>query len=94
MFHIVHDAVVHATERQPGGGFGLRMREASDRVPKPMIPVGQEPILLQRLLPRIVGPENAVTVIARDGSSTKIERAPKIVIANRILDLIVERLGS
>jgi phosphopantothenoylcysteine decarboxylase/phosphopantothenate--cysteine ligase len=36
--------------------------------------------------------ENAVTVIARDGSSTKIERAPKIVIANRILDLVVERL--
>ena len=28
------------------GGFGLRMREASDRVPKPMIPVGHEPILL------------------------------------------------
>jgi phosphopantothenoylcysteine decarboxylase/phosphopantothenate--cysteine ligase len=36
--------------------------------------------------------QNAVTVIARDGSSTKIERAPKIVIANRILDLVVERL--
>jgi phosphopantothenoylcysteine decarboxylase/phosphopantothenate--cysteine ligase len=36
--------------------------------------------------------QNAVTVIARDGSSTKIDRAPKIVIANRILDLIVERL--
>src|SRR5438270_8697992 len=28
------------------GGFGLRMREASDRVPKPLIPVGEEPILL------------------------------------------------
>jgi phosphopantothenoylcysteine decarboxylase/phosphopantothenate--cysteine ligase len=38
--------------------------------------------------------QNAVTVIARDGSSTKIERAPKIVIANRILDLVVERLGE
>jgi phosphopantothenoylcysteine decarboxylase/phosphopantothenate--cysteine ligase len=36
--------------------------------------------------------QNAVTVIARDGSSTKIERAPKIVIANRILDLVVERI--
>jgi phosphopantothenoylcysteine decarboxylase/phosphopantothenate--cysteine ligase len=34
--------------------------------------------------------QNAVTVIARDGSSTNIERAPKIVVANRILDLIVE----
>jgi phosphopantothenoylcysteine decarboxylase/phosphopantothenate--cysteine ligase len=38
--------------------------------------------------------QNAVTIIARDGSSRKIERAPKIVIANRILDLVVERLGS
>ena len=37
--------------------------------------------------------QNAVTVIARDGSSTNIERAPKIVVANRILDLIVERMG-
>ncbi len=37
--------------------------------------------------------QNAVTVIARDGSSTNIERAPKIVVANRILDLIVQRLG-
>jgi phosphopantothenoylcysteine decarboxylase/phosphopantothenate--cysteine ligase len=36
--------------------------------------------------------QNAVTVIARDGSSTKIERAPKIVIANQILDLVVARL--
>jgi phosphopantothenoylcysteine decarboxylase/phosphopantothenate--cysteine ligase len=36
--------------------------------------------------------QNAVTVIARDGSSTSIERAPKIVVANRILDLVVARL--
>jgi glucose-1-phosphate cytidylyltransferase len=28
------------------GGFGLRMREASDQVPKALIPVGQEPIML------------------------------------------------
>jgi phosphopantothenoylcysteine decarboxylase/phosphopantothenate--cysteine ligase len=34
--------------------------------------------------------QNAVTVIARDGSSTNIERAPKIVVANRILDLVVD----
>lgn len=35
--------------------------------------------------------QNEVLVIARDGSATKIERAPKIVVANRILDLIHER---
>jgi glucose-1-phosphate cytidylyltransferase len=28
------------------GGFGLRMREASDQVPKALIPVGHEPIIL------------------------------------------------
>jgi phosphopantothenoylcysteine decarboxylase/phosphopantothenate--cysteine ligase len=33
--------------------------------------------------------QNEVLVIARDGSATKIERAPKIVVANRILDLLV-----
>ena len=38
--------------------------------------------------------QNAVTIIGRDGSSTKVERAPKIAIANRILDLVVQRLGS
>jgi glucose-1-phosphate cytidylyltransferase len=31
------------------GGYGLRMREASDKVPKPLIPVGQEPILLHMM---------------------------------------------
>jgi phosphopantothenoylcysteine synthetase/decarboxylase len=35
--------------------------------------------------------QNEVLVIGRDGSATKIERAPKIVVANRILDLIHER---
>jgi phosphopantothenoylcysteine decarboxylase/phosphopantothenate--cysteine ligase len=32
---------------------------------------------------------NEVLVIARDGTATKIENAPKIVVADRILDLIV-----
>jgi len=36
--------------------------------------------------------QNEVTVIARDGVKTKIARAAKIVVANRILDLVVERL--
>src|SRR5262245_46732854 len=36
--------------------------------------------------------QNEVLVIARDGSSTKIEKAPKIMVANRILDLVVSRL--
>jgi len=36
--------------------------------------------------------ENEVLVIARDGSVTKIEKAPKSVIANRILDEVVRRL--
>ncbi len=36
--------------------------------------------------------QNEVLVIARDGQTTKIEKAPKFVIANRILDLVVERL--
>jgi phosphopantothenoylcysteine decarboxylase / phosphopantothenate---cysteine ligase len=36
--------------------------------------------------------QNEVTVIARDGSTTKIVRAAKIVVANRILDLVLDRL--
>jgi phosphopantothenoylcysteine decarboxylase/phosphopantothenate--cysteine ligase len=36
--------------------------------------------------------QNAVTVFGRDGSSTTLDRAPKLVIATRILDLVVERL--
>ncbi len=36
--------------------------------------------------------QNEVLVITRDGETTKIEKAPKLVVANRILDLVVERL--
>lgn len=35
---------------------------------------------------------NEVLVIARDGTTTRIERAAKTIIANRILDLVVARL--
>jgi phosphopantothenoylcysteine decarboxylase/phosphopantothenate--cysteine ligase len=36
--------------------------------------------------------QNEVLVIARDGSTVRIDRAPKLIIANRILDLVVEHL--
>ncbi len=36
--------------------------------------------------------QNEVVVIARDGSTTKIPKAAKIVVANRILDLVVAKL--
>jgi len=35
--------------------------------------------------------QNEVIVIARDGSVTKIDRAPKLIVANRLLDLVVAR---
>src|SRR5207302_6255742 len=37
--------------------------------------------------------QNEVLVIARDGTAVKIEKAPKLTVANRILDLVVQRLG-
>ncbi|HVS33191.1 MAG TPA: bifunctional phosphopantothenoylcysteine decarboxylase/phosphopantothenate--cysteine ligase CoaBC [Thermoanaerobaculia bacterium] len=36
--------------------------------------------------------ENEVLIIARDGAATRVDKAPKIVVANRILDVVVERL--
>ena len=36
--------------------------------------------------------DNEVLVIARDGATTRIAKAPKMVIANRILDLVLEHL--
>jgi hypothetical protein len=33
-------------------------------------------------------------VIARDGTTTRLEKAPKFVIANRILDLVVQRING
>lgn len=36
--------------------------------------------------------QNEVLVISRDGETTRIARAPKIVVANRILDLVLEHL--
>jgi phosphopantothenoylcysteine decarboxylase/phosphopantothenate--cysteine ligase len=38
--------------------------------------------------------QNEVLVIGRDGSSTRIERAAKSVVANRILDLVVAALRA
>ena len=38
--------------------------------------------------------DNEVLIIARDGSTTRLEKAPKFVIANRILDLVVQRLAN
>ena len=38
--------------------------------------------------------QNEVLVIARDGSTTRLEKAPKFVIANRILDLVVQRMNG
>jgi phosphopantothenoylcysteine decarboxylase/phosphopantothenate--cysteine ligase len=36
--------------------------------------------------------QNEVMVIARDGAVTRLAKAPKSVIANRVLDLVVDRL--
>jgi phosphopantothenoylcysteine decarboxylase/phosphopantothenate--cysteine ligase len=36
--------------------------------------------------------QNEVMVIARDGSVTRIDRAPKLVVANRLLDIVAARL--
>ncbi|GAC1402446.1 MAG: hypothetical protein NVSMB68_16360 [Thermoanaerobaculia bacterium] len=38
--------------------------------------------------------QNEVLVIARDGSTTRLEKAPKFVIANRILDLVIQRMNG
>ena len=37
--------------------------------------------------------ENEVLIISRDGESSRLEKAPKFVIANRILDVVVKRLA-
>ena len=36
--------------------------------------------------------QNEVLVISRDGKSIRIDKAPKLVVANRILDLVLEHL--
>jgi phosphopantothenoylcysteine decarboxylase/phosphopantothenate--cysteine ligase len=38
--------------------------------------------------------ENEVLVIGREGEAVRIARAPKLVVANRILDLVVERMKA
>jgi phosphopantothenoylcysteine decarboxylase/phosphopantothenate--cysteine ligase len=37
--------------------------------------------------------QNEVIVIGRDGSTTRIEKSSKLAVANRILDLVVQRIG-
>jgi len=36
--------------------------------------------------------QNEVLVISRDGKTIRIDKAPKLVVANRILDLVLEHL--
>ena len=38
--------------------------------------------------------QNEVLVMARDGTTTRLEKASKLVIANRILDLVVQRING
>jgi phosphopantothenoylcysteine decarboxylase/phosphopantothenate--cysteine ligase len=38
--------------------------------------------------------ENEVLVIGREGEPVRIARAPKLVVANRILDLVIERISG
>src|SRR5712691_3189450 len=38
--------------------------------------------------------QNEVLVMARDGTTTRLEKASKFVIANRILDLVVQRING
>ncbi|HSP17814.1 MAG TPA: bifunctional phosphopantothenoylcysteine decarboxylase/phosphopantothenate--cysteine ligase CoaBC [Thermoanaerobaculia bacterium] len=38
--------------------------------------------------------QNQVLVISRDGATVRLEKAPKLVIANRILDLVVQRING
>ena len=38
--------------------------------------------------------QNEVLVIARDGSTTRIARAPKLIVANRVLDVVIARLQA
>jgi phosphopantothenoylcysteine synthetase/decarboxylase len=37
--------------------------------------------------------QNGVLMISRDGLVTRIARGPKLVIANRLLDVVVSRLS-
>lgn len=36
--------------------------------------------------------ENEVLIVSKDGTATRIERSPKFVVANRILDAVIQRL--
>jgi phosphopantothenoylcysteine decarboxylase/phosphopantothenate--cysteine ligase len=38
--------------------------------------------------------QNEVLVIARDGTMTRLAKAPKFVIANRILDLVIQKIDG
>ena len=50
------------------GGLGMRMREDSERLPKPMIPVGDRPILwhIMARTAAVSAPEVTPTAATRD----------------------------
>lgn len=75
--------------------FAAETDAVEDNARKKLLRKNADLIVANDVADRSIGfdsDQNEVLVIGRDGSSTKLERAAKIVIANRILDLVVERL--
>ena len=89
-------AVTSATPRPFVVAFAAETENVEGNAREKLLRKNADLVVANDVADRSIGfdsEQNEVIVIARDGSTTKLEKAPKLVIANRILDLVVQRLG-
>lgn len=91
--------ILEEVSRRKNGAFVVAFAAETDSVEKnarrKLEAKGADLIVANDVSDESVGfdsDDNEVLVIARDGSFTKLDKAPKLVIANRILDLVASHL--
>jgi phosphopantothenoylcysteine decarboxylase/phosphopantothenate--cysteine ligase len=75
--------------------FAAETNDVADNAKKKLDAKSADLIVANDVSDKTIGfdsEQNEVLIIARDGKSVKVARAPKIVVANRILDEVVKRL--
>jgi phosphopantothenoylcysteine decarboxylase/phosphopantothenate--cysteine ligase len=93
------DILEEVSRRKNGAlvvAFAAETQAVADNAREKLQRKGADLVVANDVSDRSIGfdaDENEVLVIGTDGSSVRIEKAPKLIVANRILDLIVEAMN-
>jgi phosphopantothenoylcysteine decarboxylase/phosphopantothenate--cysteine ligase len=94
------DILEEVSRRKNGAlvvAFAAETQAVADNAREKLQRKGADLVVANDVSDRSIGfdaDENEVLVIGTDGSSVRIDKAPKFIVANRILDLIVEAMNE